>query len=147
MDIQFFFQDVKIQVPERTRLRSFIRSLFKLNAKQLSSLNYIFCSDKYLLGINEQFLQHDDFTDIISFNLSDDPLTIEGEIYISADRIRENAREIGISIKNELHRVIFHGALHLCGYKDKTRADKKIMTQEEDTCLSRYFRNVPRGKS
>lgn len=147
MAIQFFFQDVRIQVPERNRLKSFIESLFKKRSKRLKDLNYIFCSDEYLLGINNQFLDHDEYTDIISFNLSEDPQTIEGEIYISTDRIRDNAQMNGVTVKSELHRVIFHGTLHLCGYKDKKQADKIIMTQEEDKCLSLYLSNVPRGKS
>ena len=124
---------------ERKKLRSFIEMLFKREKKSLNSLNYIFCSDKFLLDINRRFLKHDNYTDIITFNLSDKPKKIEGEIYISIDRVRDNAKKIRTSIKEELHRVIFHGALHLCGYNDKTTNGKKDMTSAENKYLKMYF--------
>jgi probable rRNA maturation factor len=111
----------------------------KREKKSLVSLFFIFCKDEYLLNINKQFLQHDDYTDIITFNLSDNINTIEGEIYISIDRIKENATLNRVSQKEELHRVMFHGVLHLCGYKDKTPKDKKKMTTAENKCLELYF--------
>lgn len=145
MTIEFFFAGAKIDLRERNRLKRFLGRLFQKKKKALFSLKYIFCTDEFLLGINQQFLNHDEYTDIITFNLGEKKGPVEGEIYISADRIRENAGINNTAIKNELHRVIFHGALHLCGYKDKTPRDKKIMTQEEDTCLKGYFTHVPRG--
>ena len=99
----------------------------------------IFCTDEYLLDINRRFLQHDYYTDIITFNLSGNPKTIEGEIYISVDRINENASSNGVSKKEELHRVIFHGVLHLCGYKDKLQEEKAKMTSAENRHLKMYF--------
>jgi probable rRNA maturation factor len=92
-----------------------------------------------VLEINKQYLAHDYFTDIISFELSAPDSPAEGEIYISIDRVRDNAKTIGEPFYRELHRVIFHGTLHLCGYKDKTAAQKKLMRQKEDEYLTSYF--------
>jgi rRNA maturation RNase YbeY len=112
--------------------------LFKKEKKGLFELTYVFCSDEYLLGINRSFLQHDYYTDIITFNLSENPKQIIGEIYVSLDRIKDNANELKTSIKEETLRVLFHGALHLCGYKDKSRADIIKMRKKEDQYLSLY---------
>jgi probable rRNA maturation factor len=139
MSIQFIFTETSIALSERKRLKLFIEGLLKREKKSLVSLFFIFCKDEYLLNINKQFLQHDDYTDIITFNLSDNINTIEGEIYISIDRIKENATLNRVSQKEELHRVMFHGVLHLCGYKDKTPKDKKKMTTAENKCLELYF--------
>lgn len=139
MAVNFFFLQCKITLGSRRNLSSFICKLFKQEGKDLLSINYIFCTDTHLLNINREFLNHDYYTDIISFNLADPARPIEGEIYISVDRVRDNAQQNKVSLKNELHRVIFHGALHLCGYKDKSRADVIKMRQMEDDCLNRYF--------
>jgi probable rRNA maturation factor len=140
MDIQFFFTDQNITLAHRTQLKIFIKSIFKKEKVSASSLTYVFCSDEYLLGINKQFLQHDYYTDIITFDLSSTKGIIEGEVYISLDRVRDNADQLGQTIKNELHRVIFHGALHLCGYKDKKPADEKAMRVAEEKYLKLYFK-------
>ena len=132
----------KVSLKDRTQLKRFLTSLFKKEKKPLAELNYIFCSDQYLLEINRQFLQHDFYTDIITFPLSDPGQPISGEIYISVDRIRENAAAFGSSIRKELHRVIFHGALHLCGYKDKSPRDEKLMRKMEDRYLALYERST-----
>lgn len=113
--------------------------LFKKEKKKLANLNYIFCSDEYLLAINRDFLQHDYYTDIVTFELNDPGTPISGEIYISIDRIRDNAKNLEESFTRELHRVIFHGALHLCGYRDKTQEEEKLMRKMEDKYLSSYF--------
>ncbi|AXY76688.1 rRNA maturation RNase YbeY [Paraflavitalea soli] len=123
---------------DRLMLKAFLRSLFKREGTKLESLRYIFCSDKYLLEINRQYLNHDDYTDIITFNLSNHPAPVMGEIYISIDRVRDNAQQFHTSFKEELHRVIFHGALHLCGYKDKTSKDARLMREKEDESIARY---------
>ena len=117
--IRFFYETPLFYFPNRGRLKSFLADLFKKEKTTLQTLNYIFCSDDYLLEINKSYLSHDFYTDIISFDLSQQG-PVEGEIYISLDRVRENAGTAGESTKRELHRVIFHGALHLCGYGDKT---------------------------
>lgn len=135
--IQFNFLE-PIDLRDRLRLKQFLGSLFKKEGKTLGELQYIFCSDDYLLEINRQYLNHDYYTDIITFDLSEKGQAINAEIYISVDRVRDNAREYGGSVKVELHRVIFHGALHLCGYKDKTGAQEKEMRQMEEKYLKLY---------
>ena len=124
---------------DRQRLKEFIGTIFKRYRVRVESLSIIFCSDKYLLGINREYLQHDFFTDIITFNLADADQFITGEIYISVDRVKENARTEKTSFTHELHRVIFHGILHLCGFDDKTSTLKKRMTQVENKLLTQYF--------
>jgi probable rRNA maturation factor len=138
-DIHFHFLRDGFSLSDRSNLKVFIGSLFKKEKKRLDQLSYIFCSDEYLLKINRQYLKHDFFTDIITFDLSGQGQAINAEIYISVDRVRDNARDFKSSFKNELHRVIFHGSLHLCGYKDKRLADKRKMRQMEDNCLRLYF--------
>lgn len=124
---------------ERTRLKTFLPNLFKKEKKHLTELQYIFCSDDYLLDINKKYLDHDYYTDIITFDLSEPGQPTRGEIYISVDRVRDNARSFGTSLKKELHRVIFHGALHLCGYRDKSQQEEKLMRKMEDHYLKLYF--------
>jgi probable rRNA maturation factor len=140
--IQFNFLE-PMDLRDRNQLKKFLVGLFKKEGKVLGDLQYVFCSDDYLLEINRQYLNHDYYTDIITFDLSEKGQPINAEIYISVDRVRENAREFGSSLRQEKLRVIFHGALHLCGYKDKTPAQEKEMRQMEEKYLSRY--NVPRG--
>ena len=137
--IQFYFLDRKATLKERTRLKLFIEKLFKAEKKKLGGLSYIFCSDEHLLGINKAFLKHDFYTDVITFDLSSSKNEIEGEVYLSVDRIKDNAKVEGASFREELHRVIFHGALHLCGYKDKKKEDILKMRQMEDKYLNNYF--------
>lgn len=121
-------------------LKKFICKIFALEKHNLQNLTYVFCSDKYLLEINKSHLKHNYYTDIITFDLSETPRAIIGEIYISIDRVRDNASTLDVTIREELHRVIFHGALHLCGYKDKASADAKEMRRAEDRCLKAYFK-------
>ncbi len=133
----FFFQDAKASLTDRINLKKHIRFIFNNEGKKLESLNYIFCTDIALLEINRKYLKHDFYTDIITFDLSETE-TVRAEIYISLDRVRENALKLGISFKSELHRVIFHGILHLCGYNDKTIAEKKKIREKEDYYLNKY---------
>ena len=139
MSVQFFFLDTKVTLTDRTALKQFISRIFKDEKVKLKSLSYIFCTDHYLLEINKLYLQHNYYTDIVTFDLSTDSGSVCGEIYISIDRVRDNAKNEKVSNKEELHRVIFHGALHLCGYKDKTAADKYKMTTAENRYLKSYF--------
>lgn len=140
MAIQFFFLQQNISLTQRKPLKIFINDIFKKEKKKPETLTYIFCSDEYLLEINKSHLKHNYYTDIITFDLSEGPESITGEIYISTDRVRDNSITLGVTIKEELHRVIFHGALHLCGYKDKTPKDAKRMREAEDRCLNAYFK-------
>ncbi len=128
--------------PDRNRLKDFIHFLFINEKRALQTLSYVFCSDEYLLEYNKAYLNHNTLTDIISFELSGKNEPIIGDIYISIDRIRENATLHQTTFTKELHRVIFHGALHLCGYKDKTKDQQKLMRQKEEEYLKTYF--VPR---
>ena len=139
MAISFFFQDTRVTLNDRKRLKEFISLLFKRHGRKLGSLTYVFCTDKYLLEVNQRFLKHDFYTDIITFDLSSSKEMVEGEIYISVDRVRDNTKALEVTMKNELHRVIFHGALHLCGFNDKGKAEKAKMTLEEDKNLRKYF--------
>jgi rRNA maturation RNase YbeY len=138
--VHFHFFDRKPVLKERTRLKRFIEKLFTQEKKKLGNLSYIFCSDEYLLGINKDFLKHDFYTDVITFDLSSSKTETEGEVYLSIDRIKDNAKQLGVSFKEEVHRVIFHGALHLCGYKDKKKADVQQMRSAENKYLQLYFR-------
>ena len=136
--IYFFFEQKNFSLENRSVLKNFIESIFKKERKRLFSINYIFCSDKRLLQINRQFLNHDFYTDIITFDLSEADST-QAEIYISIDRVRDNAKSLNTSFKSELHRVVFHGALHLCGFRDKTKGEKTKMREREGYYLNLYF--------
>lgn len=139
MNISFNFL-VKINLPKRQILKTFISDIFKNEQKKAKSINYIFCQDDYLLEINKNYLGHNYFTDIITFDLTEQgSKMIEGEIYISTDTIRDNAKRYETTFSKELHRVIFHGVLHLCGYKDKTIAEQLRMTDKENYYLEKYF--------
>lgn len=137
--VYFSAHEVKVGLKDRTRLKGFIRELFEREEQGLSHLQYVFCNDEYLLRINQEFLKHDTYTDIVTFELSPDPGITEGEIYISIDRVKENAERYETTGNYELHRVMFHGALHLCGYRDKTKKEVEIMRQKEDEYLKLYF--------
>lgn len=137
--VQFHNADRVLKIKNKRKLKIFIPIIINDSTKNLDNINYIFCSDEYLLGINKEFLQHDYFTDIITFDLSEDKNSIIGEVYISVDRVKENALLIGKSYVEEIHRVIFHGALHLCGYKDKKLKDISTMRRAEDFYLTQYF--------
>ena len=135
----FFYKDIKLSLQNRGVLKQFVLSIFKKEGKKAGVINFVFCTDKALLNINRQFLKHDFYTDIISFDLSEDK-QIQAEIYISIDRVRDNANQLGVSFKSELHRVIFHGVLHLCGYKDKKKIEKSEMRNMEEHYLNQYFK-------
>jgi probable rRNA maturation factor len=135
MAVQFFSADAKSPAFPRTKLKSFLNALFIKERKQLGELNYVFCSDDYLLDINRRFLSHDYYTDIITFDISESKAEVIGEVYISIDRVKDNAVQLQQTTQRELLRVIIHGALHLCGYKDKTKAQQKVMRQKEDDYL------------
>jgi probable rRNA maturation factor len=138
--IEFHFLKSGFTLRDRKRLKLFLVHLFKKEGVAISSLQYIFCSDKYLLQINKDFLKHDYYTDIITFDLSDKGQPKIAEVYISVDRVKDNCKTLNEVFKQELHRVIFHGALHLCGYKDKRGVEKKEMRKKEDAYLKSYFK-------
>ena len=133
--INFFEEDISFKLKNKNKIKEWIKSTITAEGYALQELNYIFCSDQYLLQINRQYLDHDTYTDIVTFDNSEKDRSITGDIFISIDRIRENAQKFGTGEINELHRVIIHGALHLLGYNDKTAGSKKTMTQKEDQYL------------
>lgn len=142
--ITFRYADRQLNITHKTAIRAFIETLFKKEKKKLGGINYVFCSDEYLLDINRSFLQHDYYTDIITFGLSAPGEPIEAEIYISIDRVKDNAKQLGISFRDEMLRVVFHGALHLCGYRDKKKAEIALMRKKEDQYLRSFVSNYDR---
>ena len=136
--IYFHSADLAARLSDKKKLKAIIVFLFQKEKIILQSLHYIFCSDSYLLKINQDYLKHDFFTDIITFDLSESKEKVSGEIYISLERVKENALLLNTKVSDELLRVVFHGALHLCGYKDKKKTDAKQMRKKEDQYLRLY---------
>lgn len=134
--IFFFTEDISYVLKNKTSLRKWISQAILNEGKATGELNFILCSDEYLLSINREYLNHDTYTDIITFDNSENTGTISGDIFISIDRVNENALKFGVSPANELHRVMIHGVLHLLGYKDKRPEEKALMRQKEDQYLS-----------
>lgn len=163
--IHFHTEDVAFTLRDKTLLRDWITSALKREKKQPGEINFIFCSDDYLLEMNRSYLNHDTLTDIITFDYSGEKEQgkrdkginskskirdqkfeirnpIAGDIFISIDRIKENAEKFDTGFLNELHRVMIHGILHLAGYKDKSKPDKALMTQKEDFYLNSLKRGI-----
>lgn len=137
-DISFFTEDIEFLLKDKAKVRSWIADTCKAEGfVRIAELNFIFCSDTYLLDINKQYLDHDTYTDIVTFDSSEDEDVIAGDIFISVDRTRENAAKFAVSERDELHRVIIHGVLHLCGYFDKKKEDKELMTSKENEYLGK----------
>lgn len=130
--IIFNSADRPVLVYKRRNLKKCITELFRLERCSFQKISYIFCSDEYLLKLNNQYLNHNNYTDILTFLLSDKDKPIESEIYISMDRVKENAKTYKVSYQTELLRVMIHGALHLCGYDDKNNEAKAQMRKKED---------------
>jgi probable rRNA maturation factor len=135
--IAFFEEDINYKLKNKIQVKRWINDTIHAEGFKLSELTYIFCSDAYLLKINQQYLDHDTYTDIITFDNSERDDVVLGDIFISIERIRENAAKFNVSENTELHRVIVHGVLHLLGYKDKTASDKQKMTEKEDFYLGK----------
>jgi probable rRNA maturation factor len=134
--INYFSQKPRFKLQNPKKISAWIKRAVEKESASIISLNYIFCTDEYLRGINIQFLKHKTFTDIVTFNYNPSDTEIEGEIYISIDRVRENAEIYKTDFTTELNRVMIHGVLHLLGYNDKTRAEKGEMREKEDSYLS-----------
>jgi probable rRNA maturation factor len=134
--IRFFSEDIsfKIDLPRKKAL--WIKEVARREKKTIKEINYIFCSDEYLLQLNQGFLNHKTLTDIITFDNSEDKTSLQGEIYISIERVQENAIKFNTEFEDELHRVMIHGVLHLIGYKDKKPSEKALMRKKEEACLS-----------
>ena len=136
MPIQYFKEETAFSLENKEVVSDWISRLIIQYDHTLVDLNYIFCSDEYLLQMNKEHLNHDYFTDIITFDSSESESEIEGDIFISIDRVKENASVLNKSFTNELHRVMAHGLLHLFGFGDKGDNEKKVMREKEDLCLS-----------
>lgn len=134
--IHFFEEDIKFNLLHKSKIRKWISEVITQHQFELAEINYIFCSDQYLHSINLQYLSHDTFTDIITFDQSEKNEELQADIFISIERVRENAAALNIPFEHELNRVMIHGVLHLIGYGDKTPADKSKMREKEDTYLS-----------
>jgi rRNA maturation RNase YbeY len=138
--IVFHSEEIDFELAEKEKLAEWIESAASAEGKAISAVNFIFCSDEYLYQMNVDFLQHDTYTDVITFPYaSAEDEFIEGDIFISVERTRDNAKKFGVSAEHELHRVMIHGVLHLIGYDDKTAAKKKIMTAKEDEYLAKLL--------
>ena len=134
--IHFFSEEISFTLDEEKQTISWIENILYQEKQVSKSINYIFCSDDYLLKINKDYLNHDTLTDIITFDNSEEEGKIEADIFISIDRVKENSHSLDKKFDEELHRVIIHGLLHLAGYNDKTEDDKAEMRKKEDACLS-----------
>ena len=134
MPISFNFVEIKDTLSKKNKIKSWIRSVIEEKGVKLGDISYIFCDDEYLLEVNKTYLNHDYFTDIISFDYSDKD-KVAGDLFISIDRVRDNAQSLNQEFEKELYRVIIHGVLHLLGLKDKTEAQEKEMRKAEEECL------------
>jgi rRNA maturation RNase YbeY len=136
-DINFFKEDIRYRLLNREEIISWISSAVRKEGFKAGAINIILCSDKYLRKMNKEFLQHDYNTDIITFDLTEDPSVISGDLFISLERVVENAITFETTDTKELHRVMIHGVLHLCGYSDKSKVKQKEMRSREDFYLER----------
>jgi len=134
--INFFTEDTNYTIKKKTVIKDWLKSAIAAEGYLLKELNFILCSDEYLLRINQDYLNHDTYTDVITFDNSEELKTIVGDIFIGIERIKENAATFKHTVEQELCRVMIHGALHLLGYKDKTKAAKTLMTAREDHYLA-----------
>lgn len=133
--IRFFAEDTPYQLRKRNLLRQWLQQVVAEHGKKLDELSIVICSDDFLLSVNQEYLNHDYFTDIITFDYGEDN-SVSGDVFVSIDRVRDNAKELGLKVTDELHRVLVHGILHLLGYSDKSKAEKQEMRTKEDYCLT-----------
>jgi rRNA maturation RNase YbeY len=134
MSIRFFNEDVNFPDIRKRVVSAWLKEIISLHDKKVGDISIIFCSDSYLLDVNKQYLEHDYFTDIITFDYVEGNM-ISGDIFISVDRVLENSKLFKVSFSEELHRIMAHGVLHLLGYKDKCDEDKVMMTEKENFSL------------
>ena len=136
MPVQFFSEKVFFSLQNSSFYALWLKRIISDNKKELANLNYIFCSDEYLLKVNQDYLNHNYYTDVIAFDNAESEKMIEGDVFISIDRIRENATSLSVPFDLELSRVLVHGLLHLLGYRDKTDEEKVLMREKEEACIS-----------
>ncbi|MES2513653.1 MAG: rRNA maturation RNase YbeY [Bacteroidota bacterium] len=135
--ISFNNQSISFKLKEKTKLKQWIKSVTEKEKHQVGTINYIFCTDDELLEINLEHLKHNTLTDIITFDYTEGK-TINSDIFISVVRVLENAEKFKVTFDDELHRVMIHGILHLCGYKDKSKADAELMRKKENAALNLF---------
>jgi len=138
MAISFFSEDISYRYKNRNKTKKWLQKIAEINNKEITDLNYIFCSDDYLLQINLEYLNHNTYTDIITFDGSESIQEISGDIFISIERVSENAKILGTIPDIELLRVISHGILHLIGFNDKSNKDKKEMREKETEAIELF---------
>lgn len=124
--------------PNREVVKTFLLTIFRKHSKNIETINYIFCTDEYLLELNKKHLNHDFYTDIITFELNEQGLPLLADVYISIERARENAKQFKVSLQNEILRLLIHGTLHLCGYRDKKQKEIDEMRTQENLYLNKY---------
>ncbi len=139
--VRFHSEDIPFALKNKTRVKNWIAYVIRSESRSCGDINYVFCSDKFLLGLNKEFLRHNTLTDTITFDYSEDS-KISGEIFISIPRVQENARKLHVPFDKELQRVIVHGVLHLCGYKDKKAPQRRTMRRRENFYLDAADRPV-----
>ena len=138
-NIHFHSEEIDFVLGNKTKYKEWLGNIMKEHNFELRELNYIFCSDEYLLNINREYLDHDYYTDIITFDNSEEDNVIEGDIFVSIDRIKDNAKEFNQEFKNELSRVIAHGLLHLIGFGDKEEAEITEMRKQENLAIQKLI--------
>ena len=135
--VSFHFEDVEFELPDEQMLTDWLLGVAESEGKAFVEVTYIFCSDERLREMNVEFLDHDYYTDVITFPYSED--AVHGDIFISSERVADNAQSLGVAFEHELCRVLVHGVLHLVGYLDKTEEAEKVMRAKEDFYLKRLF--------
>lgn len=138
MAINFFTEDIKFDLQQKQKRKNWLKRLALSEKFKVGELNYIFCSDEYLYQINVDYLNHHTYTDIITFDNSEEDSVIEGDIFISIDRVKENAQKLKQEESSELSRVISHGLFHLMGYKDKTKSEAEMMRSKESVAIELF---------
>lgn len=136
--IRFFNEDVPYKLTQKQLIRQWLKQQAQQEGYAVGELNYIFCSDEYLLQVNRDYLQHDYYTDIITFDQREEESKIEGDIFISVDRVTDNAAQLGVSAEQEMLRVLAHGLLHLCGYGDKSDEEAAQMRTKEESWMRQF---------
>jgi rRNA maturation RNase YbeY len=139
-NINFFFEDIKEPGLDYKQIKHWLSLLTKKHSFNLIELNYILCSDDYLLNINKEYLQHDYYTDIITFDNSEAAAEIEGDIFVSIERVDDNSQTLKTTFKDETLRVLAHGLLHLCGFQDKDKEDSEEMRNQENNAIELYHK-------
>ena len=138
MPINFFTEELPFSLKEKRKRKAWLKKIAESENHTIEELNYVFCSDDYLLNINVEYLDHDTYTDIITFDNSEDEGVIEGDIFISIERVKENSRTLKVTEEKELSRVISHGLFHLLGYKDKSKAEASLMRSKEELAIKLF---------